>query len=298
MVPSLEQYTVAVAQLCPALGDLERNLSLHEKILKEARGLGVDLLLFPELSLTGYFLKDMVPSVALTPQDPRLHWLKEASREVAIVVGLVEESRDHRFYNAAAYFEEGKLLHLHRKLYLPTYGLFDEHRYFAQGDHLRAFDTRFGRVALTICEDLWHPAIPYLATLDGAECILCLSASPGRGLRSNGTFANAAAWEHLNRAYAQLFTCFLCYCNRVGYEDGACFWGGSEVISPAGTPLLKAPYLEETLLHVRIDRQEVRRERIANPLLRDERLDLTLRELQRITKQLERIIRERAEGKP
>jgi len=294
----MEQYTIAVAQLSPALGDLERNLDLHEKIVKEARGQGVDLLLFPELSLTGYFLKDMVPSVALTPHDPRLQWFKEASREMAIVVGLVEESRDHRFYNAAAYFEGGKLLRLHRKLYLPTYGLFDEHRYFAQGDSLRTFDTRFGRMALTICEDLWHPAIPYLAALDGAECILCLSASPGRGLQSNGTFANAAAWEHLNRAYAQLFTCFLYYCNRVGYEDGTCFWGGSEVISPAGTPLLKAPYFEETLLHVRIDRQEARRERIANPLLRDERLDLTLRELKRITKQLQRIIRGRAEGKP
>jgi predicted amidohydrolase len=294
----MEKFTLGIAQLAPALGNLDTNLALHDKILREAEGQGVDLLLFPELSLTGYFLKDLVPSVALTARDPRLDLFKQASRKMAIVVGLVEESTDRRFFNAAAYFEDGKLRHLHRKLYLPTYGLFDEHRYFAQGESLRAFDTRLGRMALTICEDLWHPATAYLAALDGAQIILCISASPGRGLRPDGTFANAAAWEHLNRAYAQLFTCFLCYCNRVGYEDGTCFWGGSEVIAPTGDVLLKGPQLEEAFLHVDIDRREVRRERIANPLLRDERLDFTLRELKRITRDLERIRRARGKETP
>ncbi len=294
----MEKFTLGIAQCAPALGNLDTNLALHEKILREAEGQGVDLLLFPELSLTGYFLKDLVPSVALTARDPRLDLFKHASRKMAIVVGLVEESSDRRFFNAAAHFEDGKLRHLHRKLYLPTYGLFDEHRYFAQGESLRAFDTRLGRMALTICEDLWHPATAYLAALDGAQIILCISASPGRGLRPDGTFANAAAWEHLNRAYAQLFTCFLCYCNRVGYEDGTCFWGGSEVIAPTGDVLLKGPQLEEAFLHVGIDRREVRRERIANPLLRDERLDFTLRELKRITRDLERIRRARGEETP
>lgn len=292
----MEKFTLGMAQLSPVLGDLDKNLALHDKILREAEEQGVDLLLFPELSLTGYFLKDMVPSVGLTPRDPRLDLLKKASRRMAIVVGLVEESADHRFFNAGVYFEDGKLRHVHRKLYLPTYGLFDEHRYFAQGDRLRAFDSGFGRIALTICEDLWHPATAYLAALDGAQTILCISASPGRGLRPEGTFANATAWEHLNRAYAQLYTCFLCFCNRVGYEDGACFWGGSEVVAPTGETLLKGPQLEEVLLRVPIDRREIQRERIANPLLRDERLDLTVRELQRITRQLERILRSRGEG--
>lgn len=293
----MQKFTLGIAQVSPALGDLDRNLALHEKLLREAESEGVDLLLFPELSLTGYFLKDMVPTVALTPRDPRLDLLKRASKKLAIVVGLVEQSPDHRFFNAAAYFEDGKLRHVHRKVYLPTYGLFDEHRYFAQGDRLRAFDTRFGRMALTICEDLWHPATAYLAALDGGQVLLCVSASPGRGLRPDGTFANAAAWEHLNRAYAQLLTIFVCFCNRVGYEDGTCFWGGSEVIAPSGEVLVKAPQLEEVLVRATIDFGEVRRERIANPLLRDERLDLTVRELQRITRHLERILRDRAKGK-
>ncbi len=292
----MEKFTLGIAQCSPVLGDVEKNLALHETILREAEGQGVELLLFPELSLTGYFLKDMVSSVGLTPQHPRLDLLKRASRRMAIVVGLVEASAEHCFFNAAAYFEAGKLRHLHRKLYLPTYGLFDEHRYFAQGDRMRAFDTRFGRMALTICEDLWHPATAYLAALDGAQIILCISASPGRGLKPEGTFANAAAWEHLNRAYAQLLTCFLCFCNRVGYEDGTCFWGGSEVIAPTGEALVKGPQLEEAFLKVTIDRREIQRERIANPLLRDERLDLTVRELKRITRQLERILRVRGKG--
>jgi len=294
----MEKFTLGLAQLAPALGDLERNLALHEKICREAESQGVDLLLFPELSLTGYFLKDLVPSVALTSRDPRLDLFKQASRRMAIVAGLVEESPDHRFFNAAAYFEDGTLRHLHRKLYLPTYGLFDEHRYFAQGETLRAFDSRFGRMALTICEDLWHPSTAYVAALDGAQILLCVSASPGRGLRPDGMFANAAAWEHLNRAYAQLYTCFVCFCNRVGYEDGTCFWGGSEVIAPTGEVVAKAPQLEEVLLPVGIDRREVRRERIANPLLRDERVDLTLRELKRITRQLERILQGREKATP
>lgn len=292
----MEKFTLGIAQLAPVLGDLEKNLALHETKLREAEEQGVDLLLFPELSLTGYFLKDMVPSVALTPRDPRLELFTRASRRMGIVVGLVEASAEHRSYNAAAYFENGKLRHMHRKLYLPTYGLFDEHRYFAQGDKMGAFDTRFGRMALTICEDLWHPATAYLAALDGAQVILCISASPGRGLRPEGTFANAAAWEHLNRTYAQLYTCFLGFCNRVGYEDGTCFWGGSEVIAPTGEALFRAPQLEEAFLKVTIDRREIQRERIANPLLRDERLDLTVRELQRITRKLERIRRTRAKG--
>jgi predicted amidohydrolase len=294
----MDKFTIGIAQCSPALGDLDKNLALHETLLEEAQRQGVNLLLFPELSLTGYFLKDMVPSVALTPRDPRLDVFKRASREMAIVVGLVEESPDHRFFNAAAYFEDGKVRHVHRKLYLPTYGLFDEKRYLAKGERLQAFDTSFGRMALTICEDLWHPAVPYIAALDGAQVIICISASPGRGLRPEGVFANAAAWQHMNRAYAQLFTCFLCYCNRVGYEDGTCFWGGSEVIGPTGEVLLEAPQLEEGLLGVTIDLREVRRERIGNPLLRDERLDLTIKELRRITRQLERILRARAQGTP
>ncbi len=275
-------FKIAIAQLKPALGDLERNLSLHEKLAEEAIAEGADLLVFPELSLTGYFLKDLVPSVALTPESPVLTPLRELSRRIAMIVGFVEEAPGYFFHNAALFLEGGEVKHLHRKVYLPTYGIFDEQRYLAEGDTVRAFDTSFGRMAILVCEDMWHPSAAYIAALDGAELFLVPSASPGRGTPHEGIFANAKAWELINRAYAQLFTVYVVYANRIGYEDGACFWGGSEVISPSGECLAKAEYLHPGLLFATIDPGELRRVRTMNPMLRDEKLDLTIRELKRI----------------
>lgn len=278
----MRRSRVAVAQMAPILGDVEKNLALHEKAAREAISQSVNLLVFPELSLTGYFLKDQVTSVALTEQAPALDVLRNLSHRVAMVVGFVEEAPGHRFHNAAAYLEGGEIRHIHRKVYLPTYGIFDEQRYLAAGASIQAFDTALGRMAILICEDLWHPATAGIAAWDGAEVILCPSASPGRGLGQAEPFQNASTWERVIRAYGDLFTCFVVYANRVGYEDGACFWGGSEVVGPTGQALAKARYLEEELLVVELEGGALRRARVANPLLRDERLELTLQEVQRI----------------
>ncbi|MBI3084626.1 MAG: carbon-nitrogen hydrolase [candidate division NC10 bacterium] len=278
----MRRSRVAVAQMAPILGDVEKNLALHEKAAREAISQSVNLLVFPELSLTGYFLKDQVTSVALTEQAPALDVLRNLSHRVAMVVGFVEEAPGHRFHNAAAYLEGGEIRHIHRKVYLPTYGIFDEQRYLAAGARIQAFDTALGRMAILICEDLWHPATAGIAAWDGAEIILCPSASPGRGLGQAEPFQNASTWERVIRAYGELFACFVVYANRVGYEDGACFWGGSEVVGPTGQALAKAGYLEEELLVVEVEGGALRRARVANPLLRDERLELTLQEVQRI----------------
>lgn len=278
----MRRFRVAVAQIAPALGDLERNLALHEKMAQEAASQSASLLVFPELSLTGYFLKDQVPSVALQERAPALRTLRELSRRVAMVVGFVEEAPGHLFHNAAAYLEGGEIRHIHRKVYLPTYGIFDEQRYLAAGGHIRAFDTALGRMAILICEDLWHPAAAGIAAWDGAEVMICPSASPGRGQGDAEPFQNSNTWERVVRAYGDLFTSFVVYANRVGYEDGACFWGGSEVVGPTGHTLAKARYLDEELLVVDVEVGALRRARLTNPLLRDERLELTLRELTRI----------------
>ena len=278
----MRRFRLGVAQVAPVLGDVEKNLALHEKVAREAISQSINLLVFPELSLTGYFLKDQVPSVALTGAAAALRGLRDLSRRVAMVVGFVEEGPAHRFHNAAAYLEGGEVRHIHRKVYLPTYGIFDEQRYLAAGGRIRAFDTALGRMAILICEDLWHPAAAGIAAWDGADIILCPSASPGRGLGQTGPFQNSGTWERVIRAYGDLFTCFVVYANRVGYEDGACFWGGSEVVGPTGGSLAKARYLEEDLLAAEVDAGALRRARIANPLLRDERLELTLRELRRV----------------
>ena len=282
----MSRHTIALAQINPAIGDLERNLALHEKTAEEAIRRGASLLVFPELSLTGYFLKDLVSSVALPMTSPILGRLRDLSQRIDLVVGLVEESSEHLFYNAAIYLSMGEIQHVHRKVYLPTYGIFDEQRYLAEGGQIRTFRARVGRSAILICEDMWHPSAAYVASIDGMEILISPSASPGRGgLEEGKSFANARAWETINRAYAQLFTCYVLFANRVGYEDGACFWGGSEVITPSGEPVAKAEYLSEEILVVEIDPAEVRRARTVNPLLRDERLDVTLRELERVRRE-------------
>ena len=292
----MRRFRLAVAQVAPVLGDMEKNLALHEKVAREAISQSINLLVFPELSLTGYFLKDQVTSVALAGEDPALDALRHLSHRVAMVIGFVEEAPGHRFHNAAAYLEGGEIRHIHRKVYLPTYGIFDEQRYLAPGEGIRAFDTALGRMAILICEDLWHPAAVGIAAWDGAEIILCPSASPGRGLGQREPFQNSSTWERVIRAYGDLFTCFVVYANRVGYEDGACFWGGSEVVGPTGASLAKACYLQEDLLVAEVDAGAMRRARIANPLLRDERLDLTWRELGRIIRMRSQVPGQSGEG--
>ena len=276
-------FRVAIAQINPRLGDVAANLAIYEEQVRLAAKRGADLLLFPELSLTGYFLRDMVPNVALRLSAPEIDRLKKLSRDMAFVAGLVEEGPDYRFYNAAVYFDRGEVRHVHRKVYLPTYGMFDEQRYFARGDRVRAFDTRFGRLALLICEDLWHPSTVYLAALDGALTVLCPSTSPLRGItEGEPQDDNARYWEMINRAYAETFGIFMVYGNRVGFEDGVGFWGGSEIVDPFGRRIAKAKYYEEDFIAGNVALDAVRRKRAAAPLLRDEDIDLTVNELLRI----------------
>jgi NAD+ synthase (glutamine-hydrolysing) len=281
------KITIALAQINTRLGDVQSNLEKHLATAAEARSSGSDLIVFPELSLTGYALQDLAPSVALsaTADNPVFKPLLQASREIDLMVGFVEEDRRHRFHIAAAYLAGGKVAHVHRKVYLPTYGLFDEGRFFAPGSAIRAFDTGFGRVGMLICEDFWHASPPYLLWLDGADVLLLASASPGRGLSDEPQLESARWVEHINQAYASLFTSFVVHSNRVGFEDGLNFWGGSTVFDPNGALLVKGPYHQEALTLVQIDLNQLHRTRYRLPLLRDERTSLVLRELNRIVGQ-------------
>lgn len=275
---------VGLAQITPKLGDLEANLALHLQTIEEAADKGVELLIFPELSLTGYRLHDLAFSVALAPtvKDPIFSRLLDASRDMDIVVGFVEADKRQKFYITAAYLSRGQVLHKHRKVYLPTYGMFDEGRYFAWGDAVRAFDTRFGRLGILICEDFWHVSTPYLLWLDGADILILTSASPGRGLATEQKIGSARWVEHINQAYASMFTNFVLHVNRTGFEDGVTFWGGSTAYDPEGNLVIQGPYYESALVTARLDLNQLRRARIRLPLLRDERVRLTVRELERI----------------
>jgi predicted amidohydrolase len=197
-------------------------------------------------------------------------------------VGFVDEDSRHRFYIASAYLSGGKTLHVHHKVYLPTYGLFDEGRFFAWGDSVRSFDTRFGRAGLLICEDFWHASPPYLLWLDGADILLFSSASPGRGLTDKEKLESARWVERVNKAYASMFTSFVAHANRVGYEDGLQFWGGATVFDPNGEEIAHGPYYEEAITCCKLDLNQLRRTRARLPLLRDERTHLVQKELGRI----------------
>lgn len=274
---------IAIAQINPKLGHLQANMALYQEKIRQGIKERADLLLFPELSLTGYYVRDTVPNVALSANSPEMSQLARFSRELAFVAGLVEESPDHRFFNSAVYFEGGAVRHIHRKVYLPTYGMFDEQRYFARGDRIRAFDSKFGRFALLVCEDLWHPSTVYLAALDGALAILCPSASPLRGIvDGQAQDDNARYWEMINRTYAETFSLFVVFGNRSGFEDGVGFWGGSEIVNPFGERIAKAKYYDEDFILSEVSLEAVRRKRTMAPLLRDEDMDLTINELLRL----------------
>ncbi|MGA2110814.1 MAG: nitrilase-related carbon-nitrogen hydrolase [Anaerolineales bacterium] len=278
---------LALAQMSTLLGNVAGNLEKHIQLAREARRQGAELILFPELSLTGYVLQDLASTVACRPveDDPVFSVLLRESMSIDLVVGFVEEDRRNRFFIAGAYLSRGQVVHVHRKVYLPTYGLFDEGRFFASGDQVRAFDTRWGRMGLLICEDFWHASPPYLLWLDGADILLFMSSSPGRGLYQEGVLESAWWVEQVNQSYASLFTSFVAHTNKVGFEDGLNFWGGSTVFDPNGRRVARAPFHEESLTRVDLDLNQLHRTRARLPLLRDERTELVLRELQRVRAQ-------------
>ncbi len=280
------RITVGLAQMYPKLGDVRANLEKHLQFVEQADQQGVDLLVFPELSLTGYFVQDLVPEVAIRPtrDDETFRALLDASTHMDISFGFVQADKRQRFYIAQAYLSQGECLHIHHKVYLPTYTMFDDGRYFDQGAHIRAFDTRFGRFGMLICEDFWHMSAPYVLWMDGADVLIFANASPSRGVSaSEGERLTVSRWvELMTQAYGSTFTNYVIMCNRVGYEDGKNFWGGSLVVNPEGEFMTHGLYFDETLITQPIDLNQLHRTRSRNPLLRDERPQLVQRELARI----------------
>ena len=270
---------IAIAQCAPALGAVQRNLDMHDKWIARARAAGARLVIFPELSLTGYYLKDLAADVACAADDPQLSRIADASREIDISAGFVERSADAKLHIAQGHWSGGKLVHVHRKVYLPTYGIFDDGRYFGPGDRFETYRWAGGTTGVAICEDLWHVSTPYLYAAAGATIVLAPSASPGRGVAEGGDLGTAESCRLMDRFYASYLTVYVVYVNRVGHEDGIAFWGGSEIVAPDGTVAARAPEFDEELLIGEIDPELVARERARNPLLRDEREDIVLRNI-------------------
>jgi predicted amidohydrolase len=274
---------IALAQVSPRLGELKQNLNLHLHFIEKAKKKKAGLVVFPELSLTGYTLMDMVQEAGLNPaKDAIFAALKKLSREIDIVLGFVEEKEKGIFFNSAAYLSGGKILHVHRKVFLPTHGMFEEAKFFAQGKNFRSFPTRYGRTGLMICRDFLSYGASYLLFADGADLIIVISAAPGRGMSEEKAFETSRMWELMGEAISFFSTSFVLYCNRVGFEDGKVFAGGSFVYNPLGKLLVKASAVDEELVVVDLDLEEIRSSRKKWPYKRDDKPEVILQALARI----------------
>ena len=278
------KLTLALAQMNTVLGKIDANLEKHIQLIRRARQDGAVVVHFPELSLSGYYLMDLAPEVALhpSPQEPVFAALLAESEQIDIIVGFPELDKRGRVFISQAYLSQSEIRHVHRKIYLPTYAMFDEGRYFAAGERVQSFETRFGRAGMLICEDTWHVSPAYLLWQDGADLFYFSSSAAGTGLTGGGQMTSTRWAESIYSAYATLFTVFISHNNRVGFEDGTNFPGASCALAPGGSLLARLPEFEEALQLTEMDLNQLRRTRARLPLLRDEKAAWFQRELGRI----------------
>lgn len=281
-VPS--DLRVSVRQTAPLLGDVPAN---REEIEREVHavhvGVGADLVIFPELALTGYSLAHRAREMGVDLSGaPPLDLPEDGP---TALLGVVERGEDHLTYNSAVAARGRRILAVHRKRYLPTYGTFDEGRIFAPGRRSpRPFPVAPGwEAGILVCEDFWHPALSYLYALQEADVLLVLAAAPGRGGSSEDhRFASMARWELIARATAALHGVYVVLCNRAGVEGAVTFAGGSMVVDPCGDVVARAPEAERGHLDVVLERARLAAARQPYAHLRDEDPALTLHTLERI----------------
>lgn len=300
---------VAVCQTSPVLFDVQANLEEVIQKIQEARGKGADLIVFPELALTGYFLGQKYHEVALRLDSKEIERLAAATRGTAAVVGFVEESPSMNFYNSALVAVDGEILYAYRKLNLPNYGVFEERKYFSSGKQVPVFKYHDMTIAVFICNDLWHPSLPYLGISQKAEVLVSIFNSSQGSMGSE--FSNIESWGIINTFYARIFGVYNVCANRVGKEtlelkesvpEGLLtgaeaavekanpapvrttynFWGGSEIVNPFGKQIARAAQHEKDEIWGDISRDLLRQKRILLPYLRNDDPYFTHRQLERI----------------
>ncbi len=257
---------VALCQIDTILGDVEKNLSKVHHYVDKAIYEGCGLAVFPELSLSGYNLRDLVVDASIESDSEMLDGLRQKSADIDIVLGYAEKDGGY-FYNSALYFSGGKLLYNYRKNYLPDYGMFEEGRYFSPGDSMATLETDTGRTTLLICEDMFHISAQSEVFLRQTDLLIVLSASP---FWMDYKSVKPQIWRSVCSSFAQLSASYVFFVNRTGFEDGIGFFGGSFVMSPDGSVVGEAALFKEELLIVDIDMRDVERARIFTPLLKNE----------------------------
>jgi predicted amidohydrolase len=272
---------LAIVQTKPHKGAFERNLAslgdAFAQLAADERNGAPDLVVLPEAALTGYFLEGGVYEAALSAERMAERmaraWTDAAGdAPVEIAFGFYENAGGI-YYNAAMHLRvEGgahAISHVHRKVFLPTYGVFDEARFLSRGRSLQAFDAKHGRAALLICEDAWHAIAPAIAAIKGARMLIIPSASPGRGFAGNGEPESVTHWHALLRMHALEHGVFVAYAGLAGFEGGKGMSGSSCVVNPEGERIVEAPLLGEHVLRAEIDWSQVDRARARLPLLSD-----------------------------
>jgi predicted amidohydrolase len=299
---------VAVYQTRPALLDLKANLEDVVSKIHQGKENGAQLIAFPELALTGYFVGKRYHKVALKMDSREIKKLASATKGTAAIVGFIEESKSMNFYNAALVAVDGEALFAYRKLNLPNYGVFEERKYFSHGKQIPVFRLNDFTIAVLICNDLWHPSLPYLGVCQKADVFVTIFSSSEGAMGTE--FSNIESWGIVNTFYSRVFGIYNICANRVGEEEweekrsvlaaetsqmisaddpdqlpleqSFNFWGGSEIINPFGQHIAKAALHEEDEIFAEISKDLLRRKKILLPYLRDDDPYFTYRELQRI----------------
>jgi predicted amidohydrolase len=264
-----QEIKLALAQISSKRENKKENLQKIEKVTKKAKGQDADLIIFPELSLTGYVLHDQIYELAEIIPGPSTKKIVELAKKTGlhIIFGMPELSEKTRatIYNTAVFVGPNGYIGKYRKMYLPTHSVFEEKRYFRPGYQPAAFNTPVGNIGIFICYDIFFPEVFRLTRLKGAELMVCISASPA---------VRRSYFEILTAARALENTAFLAYVNLAGLEDGLQFWGGSRLLSPTGDLLAKAEYDEEDLVLSEVDYSDIRHAETFIPTLRDLRPEL------------------------
>lgn len=267
--PPVTRFAIGQTVCRPAdvAGNLERILDAVER----AREQGARHIAFPELALAGYLTDERFSEAAVKIDHPAIRKLRDASRGIAITLGFIEETPASVFYNSAACFDEGRIRHVHRKIYLPTYGRFDERRYYGGGTEIAAFDVAGTRVAILICGDAWHLPIAYLAAHDGADILIVVAASTREGLLD--TCSCEGAWHRICQSYALTLSTFVVFANQAaGSFSDLHAWGGSFIAGPDGNILAQSDTDAPDLVLADLDAGALRRQRIRLPFRRDDSL--------------------------
>ena len=273
----MERARIAIVQMKPAKGRYAENLEAAGEAFGQLAWDPPDLVVLPEGALTGYFLEGAVYDVAVGAEryahDLAHAWRSAGAPTPVDIAGGFFENDGGTFYNSAAYVrveaEGERIVHLHRKLFLPTYGVFDEERFLSRGRRLGVFETRFGTAALLICEDACHAIVPTIAAVKGARILIVPSASPGRGIEHEGELGSIAQWREMLRGIALEHGVYVLYAGLTGFEGGKGMTGSSCVIDPRGNVLVAAPPSQACIVRADIDLEEVVRARAMLPMLGD-----------------------------